>query len=75
VNGWPEVSIDGELIVSDSEGGFGPDEITVAGVNLSQLIATLFGLELTPRGSVGEYKKLGTVRLSIERLDWDKKGI
>ena len=75
MNGWPEVSIDGELIVSDSEGGFGPDEITVAGVNLSQLIATLFGLELTPRGSLGEYQKLGPVRLSIERLDWDKKGI
>jgi hypothetical protein len=75
VNGWPEVSIDGELIVSDSEGGFGPDEITVNGVTLSYMIATLFGLELTSRGSLGEYKKLGHVRLSIERLDWDKKGI
>lgn len=75
MNGWPEVSIDGELIVSESEGGFGPDEITVAGVDISQLIATLFGLELTSRGSLGEYRKLGPVRLSIERLDWDKKGI
>jgi hypothetical protein len=67
---FPRISVNGELIVSDSEGGFGPDEIMVADVTLSELIAKLFDIPLTARGSIGEYRKLGPVRLSIERLDW-----
>ena len=63
---------EGELVVSDSEGGFGPDEISIGGDNMSELIARWMGLQLNGRGSLCPIKegqiKLGLVRLIIERL-------
>ncbi len=63
---------EGELVVSDSEGGFGPDEISIADSNMSELIAQWMGLQLNGRGSLCPIKegqsKLGYVRLIMERL-------
>jgi len=63
---------EGELVVSDSEGGFGPDEISIGGDNMSELIAQWMGLQLNERGSLAPIKegqiKLGLVRLIMERL-------
>lgn len=63
---------EGELVVSDSEGGFGPDEISIGGDNMSELIAKWMGLQLNGRGSLCPIKEgrseLGLVRLIMERL-------
>lgn len=63
---------EGELVVSDSEGGFGPDEISIGGDNMSELIAQWMGLQLNGRGSLAPIKEgrseLGLVRLIMERL-------
>ncbi len=63
---------EGELVVSDSEGGFGPDEISIGGDNMSILIAKWMGLQLNGRGSLAPIKEgridLGLVRLIMERL-------
>ena len=63
---------EGELVVSDSEGGFGPDEISIGGDNMSELIARWMGLQLNARGSLAPIKEgrseLGYVRLIMERL-------
>jgi hypothetical protein len=63
-----EISVIGELIIWDSEGGFGPDEILIGGEGISGIIGRLFGLDLNGRGSLGN-RELGPVRLTIERLE------
>lgn len=63
---------EGELVVSDSECGFGPDEISIGGDNMRELIAKWMGLQLNGRGSLCPIKEgrseLGLVRLIMERL-------
>ncbi len=63
---------EGELVASDSEGGFGPDEISIGGDNMSELIAKWMGLQLNGRGSLCPIKggqiELGLVLLILERL-------
>ncbi len=64
------LSVIGDLITWDSEGGFGPDEILIGDEAMSAIIARLFGLELNGRASLGD-RELGPVRLTIERLEPD----
>lgn len=63
---------EGELVLSDSEGGFGPDEIRIGGDSMSELIAKWMGLQPNGRGSLAPIKEgqieLGLVRLIMERL-------
>jgi hypothetical protein len=62
----------GDLILSDTDGGFLPDNIEVGGMNILYLIAELFGEPLSERGwsivKEGDSVNLGTVRLTIERI-------
>jgi hypothetical protein len=69
-----KVAIEGILIVSDSEGGFGPDDIDVGGRSLSEIVAEAAGLETDGRVSLGAYLDLGPVRLTIEPLDPGAEG-
>lgn len=59
------VRVEGELVVSDADGGFGPDLVEVGGRSLAEL----FGIDRDGRGSLGEFRRLGPVRLTLERLE------
>lgn len=59
------VTVVGQLEASSSEGGFGPDEITVDARSMSDIIAQLFGERLNSRGSLGDFRRFGRVRLTI----------
>lgn len=61
--------VEGVLIISESEGGFGPDLITIDGEELTVAIAAAFGLKLNSRGSVGDDIVLGRVRITIEPME------
>lgn len=60
------IIIEGELVTYETSGGFGPDDITIAGESLSVILAKFFGQPLDGRG---ERVDLGRVRITIERLD------
>lgn len=62
------IEVQGPLIVWASENEQGEDEIRLGGKSLSDLVAQLYGLRLTGRGSLGINGRLGRVRLTLEVL-------
>jgi hypothetical protein len=60
-------TVTGDLSVRQFEGGFTPDGFWIGDKDLSAIIAALFELELSDRGSL-DNQELGKVRLTIERL-------
>lgn len=62
----------GDLILSDTDGGFLPDNIEIGGMNIVALISELLGVPLSQRGwsivKEGDSVNLSTVRLTIERV-------
>jgi len=63
------VEVQGPLVVWDSEGGFGPDEILISGKSMTDLIADLYAIRPNCRGSLGINGRIGRVRISIERIE------
>lgn len=69
--GVQRIEVTGKLAVSEQEGGYCADSVTIDLEGIAEIVGRLFGIEAGSCGSItgasGELE-LGRVRLTIERL-------